>query len=55
MRPIARNPRMGQQVWGSELGYPRDFDYRGSHLRAGTSGLRYWRITGEKVEVEDVE
>ncbi|MBI1259589.1 MAG: DUF1957 domain-containing protein [Chloroflexi bacterium] len=47
---IARNPRMGQQVWGSELGYPRDFDYRGSHLRAGTSGLRYWRITGEKVE-----
>ncbi len=47
---IARNARMGQQVWGSDLGYPRDFDYRGSHLRSGTSGFQYWRITGEKVD-----
>ncbi|MEP7290768.1 MAG: 1,4-alpha-glucan branching protein domain-containing protein [Chloroflexota bacterium] len=47
---IARNARMGQQVWGSDLGYPRDFDYRGSHLRAGTSGLQYWRITGANVD-----
>jgi 1,4-alpha-glucan branching enzyme len=37
-------------VGGNELGYPRDFDYRGSHLRSGTSGLQYWRITGAKVE-----
>jgi 1,4-alpha-glucan branching enzyme len=47
---IARNAHMGQQVWGSTLGYPRDFDYRGSHPRAGTSGLQYWRITGANVD-----
>lgn len=47
---IARNAHMGQQVWGSTLGYPRDFDYRGSHLRAGTSGLQYWRITGANID-----
>lgn len=47
---LARNARMGQQVWSSDLGYPRDFDYRGSHMRSGTSGLQYWRITGEKID-----
>ena len=47
---IGRNKRLGLQVWGSELGYQRDFDYRGYHRRAGTSGLRYWRVTGENVD-----
>jgi 1,4-alpha-glucan branching enzyme len=47
---LARNAHMGMQVWGSNLGYPRDFDYRGFHLKAGTSGLQYWRITGERID-----
>ncbi len=47
---IARNARLAQQVWGRDLGYPRDFDYRGAHLRSGTSGLQYWRITGPQVD-----
>ncbi len=47
---IARSDRLGQQVWGSKLGYPLDFDYRDPNRRAGTSGLAYWRITGEKVD-----
>jgi 1,4-alpha-glucan branching enzyme len=47
---IARNERVGQQVWGNELGYPMDFDYREANRRAGTSGLRYWRVTGQKVD-----
>ena len=47
---IGRNKRLGLQVWGSDLGYQRDFDYRGYHRRAGTSGLRYWRVTGENVD-----
>ncbi|MFN8449425.1 MAG: 1,4-alpha-glucan branching protein domain-containing protein [Anaerolineae bacterium] len=47
---LARSERVGQQVWGSELGYPLDFDYREISRRAGTSGLAYWRVTGAKVD-----
>ncbi len=47
---MARNDRVGQQVWGSELGYPLDFDYREVNRRYGTSGLPYWRVTGAKVD-----
>ena len=47
---IARSEKIGQQVWGSELGYPLDFDYRYFLRRSGTSGLQYWRVTGSKVE-----
>lgn len=47
---LARSEKVGQEVWGSELGYPLDFDYREINRRSGTSGLRYWRITGQKVD-----
>ncbi|MCC6803888.1 MAG: DUF1957 domain-containing protein [Anaerolineae bacterium] len=47
---LARSERVGQQVWGSELGYPLDFDYREISRRSGTSGLQYWRVTGQKVD-----
>lgn len=42
---IGRNNRSGQQVWNVEWGYPGDFDYREYNRRAGSSGLRYWRVT----------
>jgi 1,4-alpha-glucan branching enzyme len=46
---IGRNNRTGQQVWSADIGYPGDFDYREFHKKAGTSGLQYWRVSGEEV------
>lgn len=43
---LGRNAATGQQVWSAHLGYPGDFDYREFHKKAGTSGLKYWRVTG---------
>jgi 1,4-alpha-glucan branching enzyme len=48
---IARNNRIGQQVWSAEWGYPGDFDYREFHRKAGSSGIQYWRITGAGVDL----
>ncbi len=48
---IGRNNVVAMQVWSAELGYPGDFDYREFHKRAGTSGLRYWRVTGVKLDL----
>mgnify|MGYP000676985744 CR=1 FL=1 len=30
-----------------------DFDYREFHSKDGISGLQYWRVTGEKVDLGD--
>lgn len=46
---IGRNNELGKQVWSAEYGYPGDFDYREFHKKSGTSGLRYWRVTGDTV------
>jgi 1,4-alpha-glucan branching enzyme len=48
---IGRNAQTGQQVWSSTIGYPGDFDYREFHKKAGTSGLKYWRVTGAKLDL----
>ncbi len=48
---IGRNNPSVQQVWSEEWGYPGDFDYREFHKKAGTSGLQFWRITGENVDL----
>ncbi len=48
---IGRNAQTGQQVWSSSSGYPGDFDYREFHKKAGTSGLKYWRVTGSKLDL----
>lgn len=49
---VARNTSSGAQVWSNDWGYPGDFDYREFHKKAGTSGLQYWRVTGEKIDLE---
>lgn len=49
---IGRNNSSSMQVWSAETGYPGDFDYREFHKRAGTSGLQYWRVTGNQVGLE---
>lgn len=48
---IGRNNQTGMQVWSAEWGYPGDVDYREFHKKAGTSGLRYWRVTGHKIDL----
>lgn len=48
---IGRDNNTGQQVWSADWGYPGDFDYREFHKKAGTSGLQYWRVTSESVDL----
>jgi 1,4-alpha-glucan branching enzyme len=48
---LARNNRAGQQVWSAAWGYPGDFDYREFHRKASTSGIQYWRISGQEVDL----
>ncbi len=52
---IGRNEFVGQQVWGSEFGYPGDFDYREFGRRSGSSGLRYWRVTNNLLDMAKKE
>ncbi len=49
---IGRNNNSGQQVWSADWGYPGDFDYREFYKKAGTSGLQYWRVTGDDVPLD---
>ncbi len=50
---IGRNNNSGQQVWSADWGYPGDFDYREFHKKSGTSGLQYWRVTGDNVPLDE--
>ena len=48
---LARNDRLGQQVWSGTYGYPGDFAYREFHRKDGISGMQYWRIGGKGVDL----
>lgn len=48
---IGRNERTGKQVWSAEHGYPGDPAYREFHKKDDVSGLHYWRVTGDKVDL----
>jgi 1,4-alpha-glucan branching enzyme len=48
---LGRNSRSGLQVWSIAHGYPGDFDYRELDRRDGISGLRYWRVTGARIDL----
>lgn len=48
---LARNERVGQQVWSAAEGYPGDGAYREFHKKDGKSGLQYWRVTGRDVDL----
>jgi len=52
---IGRNNTTGQQVWSEQWGYPGDFDYREFHKKAGSSGLQYWRVTGDNLDLGEKE
>lgn len=51
MTVLGRNTRAGLQIWSTQHGYPGDFDYRELNRRDGVSGLRYWRVTGSKIDL----
>ncbi len=48
---IGRNERTGKQVWSAAHGYPGDPAYREFHKKDDISGLHYWRVTGDAVDL----
>lgn len=50
---IGRDDRTTMQMWGSRMGYPGDVDYREAQRISSTSGLNYWRVTGERIDPHD--
>lgn len=52
---LGRNDRTSMQVWSADHGYPGDALYQEFHKRDGASGLRYWRVTGPRVNLGQKE
>jgi 1,4-alpha-glucan branching enzyme len=50
---LGRNNQTGLQVWSAEWGYPGEYDYRDFHKKDGISGMRYWRVTGARVDLAE--
>jgi 1,4-alpha-glucan branching enzyme len=50
-----RDDRTGEQVWSASEGYPGDFVYREFHRKDDHSGLQYWRVTGDRVDLGQKE
>ncbi|MCC6579787.1 MAG: DUF1957 domain-containing protein, partial [Phycisphaeraceae bacterium] len=49
---IARDPAVCEQVWSGAIGYPAIGAYLEFHKKWGAKrGLRYWKITGNKVDL----
>jgi 1,4-alpha-glucan branching enzyme len=48
-----RDPRTGLQVWSGETGYPGDALYLDFHKKRWPGGLRYWRVSGPRVDMGD--
>ncbi|MBC7262958.1 MAG: DUF1957 domain-containing protein [Chloroflexi bacterium] len=48
---FGRDERTGLQVWSAAHGYPGDYIYREFHRKDAHSGLRYWKITGDGVDL----
>ncbi|MHA1731573.1 MAG: 1,4-alpha-glucan branching protein domain-containing protein [Promethearchaeota archaeon] len=52
--PVAfftRDERTGILVWSGEHGYPGDGTYLDFHKKHYPGGLRYWKVTGAKVDI----
>jgi 1,4-alpha-glucan branching enzyme len=48
---LARNRKVSLQVWSADWGYPGEFSYREFHKKDGSSGMRYWSVTGSGVDL----
>jgi 1,4-alpha-glucan branching enzyme len=52
---FSRDRVTAEQVWSAENGYPGDPQYLEFHKKHHNSGLRYWRISESKTDLEDKE
>ena len=51
---FARDPQVCEKVWSGSIGYPATGDYLEFHKKHGERrGLRYWKVTGPKVNLGD--
>ncbi len=50
---FSRDPHSAIRVWKAEGGYPGAAAFLDFHKKHYNSGLRYWRITGPKVDMGD--
>jgi len=48
---LARDPLSSMQVWSREQGYPGDEAYLEFHKIRWPGGLRFWRVTGGRVDL----
>lgn len=48
---LGRHPEVSEQVWSGVVGYPGDGRYLEFHKKHGNDGLRYWRVTGPRVDL----
>ncbi|HZK75933.1 MAG TPA: 1,4-alpha-glucan branching protein domain-containing protein, partial [Candidatus Kapabacteria bacterium] len=50
---FSRDPTSASRVWSADLGYPGAGVYLDFHKKHHISGLRYWRVTGSRVDLGD--
>lgn len=50
---LFRHPEVSEQVWSGEVGYPGESRYLEFHKRHGADGHRYWKVTGQRVDLGD--
>ncbi|MDP4237465.1 MAG: DUF1957 domain-containing protein [Bacteroidota bacterium] len=52
---FSRDRKTSEQVWSGDIGYPGDPSYLDFHKKHHDSGLRYWKVTGAKIDIGDKE
>ncbi len=50
---FGRDMLTGRQVWSASEGYPGHAMYRDFHKKDAISGMRFWRVTGPRVDLAD--
>jgi 1,4-alpha-glucan branching enzyme len=50
---FSRDPRSAARVWAADMGYPGAGVYLDFHKKHHNSGLRYWGVTGARVDLGD--
>jgi len=50
---FARHPKVSEQVWSADAGYPGDGAYLEFHKKRHGDGLRYWRVTQRGADLGD--
>jgi len=48
---FSRDRSTSEQVWSGDIGYPGNPDYLDFHKKHHDSGLRYWKVTGPKIDI----